>query len=61
MLTGRFGQFEVLGKLGEGGMGEVYRAFDARLHAPGDRGGLEMDSAALTGRSMIANSPNGAR
>ena len=27
----RLGAFEIVGKLGEGGMGEVYRARDAKL------------------------------
>ena len=33
MIGTKLGPFEVLGKLGEGGMGEVYRARDTKLSA----------------------------
>jgi serine/threonine protein kinase len=32
MIGTKLGAFEILGLLGEGGMGQVYRARDSRLH-----------------------------
>ena len=52
---GKLGPYEIVGRIGAGGMGEVYRARDARLNREGSdlRGPLSFQEAVPVVRQLI--------